>query len=145
MDILYFLAGFRGAGADRGLGQHTMPLRSGVISHLLEHFRDVEEAKLAGIVLLQRVQLACRDLIALDGVRLGKIGTHIVDKAAGDRGRQFNWFRHVPDIVDLTLIANPEAVRTIPRRAVRWGNRDRRGWQVMVMGDSLPCTMTLAR
>jgi hypothetical protein len=40
-------------------------------------------------MLPQRVQLAGGDLVALDRVRLGMIGAHVLDKAARDRGRQF--------------------------------------------------------
>jgi hypothetical protein len=106
----------------------TMPLRLGVISHLLEHFRDVEEAKLAGIVLLQRMQLARCYLVALDSVRLSEIGAQVFNEAARDRGRQFNRFRHVADIVDLTSYCesggsadNPAASQSqSPGRAPRW-------------------------
>jgi hypothetical protein len=35
----------------------------------------------------QRVKLAGRDLVCLDGVRLSMEGAHVLDKAAGDRGR----------------------------------------------------------
>lgn len=42
------------------------------------------EAKLAGAVLLQRAQLAGRDLITLDGVRLGMESAHVVDEAPRD-------------------------------------------------------------
>jgi len=45
----------------------------------------VKQAQLAGIVPLQQVQLARRDLVALDGVRLGMESAHVVDKAARPR------------------------------------------------------------
>jgi hypothetical protein len=57
--------------------------------HLLKHLLDVEEAELAAVMPLQRVQLARCELIALDGVRLGMESAHVIDKAASDRGRQF--------------------------------------------------------
>jgi len=60
-----------------------------MIPHLLEHLLHVGEAKLAGVMLLQRVQLARGDLVALDSILLGMEGAHVVDKAACDRGRQF--------------------------------------------------------
>jgi hypothetical protein len=73
-------------------------------------------------------------------------GTHIVDKAARDRGRQFNWFRHVPDIVDLTAYCESGGSADNPPPGLFVGGTGTGGgWQVMVMGDSLPCTMTLAR
>jgi hypothetical protein len=41
------------------------------ILHLLKHLLDFGGSKLAGVVLLQRVELAGGDLVPLGGIRLG--------------------------------------------------------------------------
>jgi hypothetical protein len=43
------------------------------------------------------MQLAGRDLIALDRVRLSVKRAHVFDEAAGDSGRQFYEYWHGPD------------------------------------------------
>src|ERR1700751_598728 len=56
------------------------------IPHLLKHLLHVGQAKLAGVALLQPMQLAGGDLSALDRVRLGSLeGAHVLDKATRDR------------------------------------------------------------
>jgi hypothetical protein len=51
---------------------------------LLEHLFHIGKAELAGAMLPQRVQLAGSDLIALDRVRLGMMGAHVLDEATRD-------------------------------------------------------------
>jgi hypothetical protein len=62
-----------------------------VVPHLLKP--HVGEAQLAGVVLLQGVQLARAAISSrLMAVRLSMEGAHIFDEAARDRGRQFYLF-----------------------------------------------------
>jgi hypothetical protein len=49
-------------------------------------FASAKEAKLAGVVLLQRVQLARSDFVGLVSL-LSEVETHVADQAARDRGR----------------------------------------------------------
>jgi hypothetical protein len=49
-------------------------------------------------MLPQRVQLAGRDLVCLDGFRLSMEGAHVLDEAARDRGRQLYEFWHGLDV-----------------------------------------------
>ena len=41
----------------------------------------------------ERVELASRDLIPLDRIQFGVEGAHVLEKAAGDRWRQFKGAR----------------------------------------------------
>jgi hypothetical protein len=60
---------------------------SSLILHLQKHLFHVKEPELAGVVLLERVQLARRDLVALDRVLLRQEGAHVFDEASRDSGR----------------------------------------------------------
>jgi hypothetical protein len=60
---------------------------SRVIPHLREHFLQVGEAKLAGIVLPERVKLPRGDLVLLDLVRLLEERAHVFDEATTTHGR----------------------------------------------------------
>jgi hypothetical protein len=71
----------------------------------------VGEAQLAGVVLLQCVQLARCDLVSLDGVRLSMEGAHIFDEAASDRGRQFNPLLHGSKIASRDCESKPLSLR----------------------------------
>jgi len=61
-----------------------------MISHLHEHLFDVGKAKLADVVVPERVELPRGNLIALDQFCLGMEGAHVFNKTAGHRGRQFD-------------------------------------------------------
>ena len=52
------------------------------ILHLLKHLLDFGESKLAGVVLLQRVELAGGDLVPLDRIRLGMEGASSTKRCA---------------------------------------------------------------
>ena len=47
-------------------------------------------AQPARVVMGEGMALPRCDLIALDAVRLGKVGDHVFDKAARDGGREFD-------------------------------------------------------
>jgi hypothetical protein len=64
-------------------------LAPAVVPHLHEHLLHIIEAKLAGDVLPQSVQLTGCDLIGLDGIGLGMECGHILNEPARDRRRQF--------------------------------------------------------
>jgi hypothetical protein len=53
---------------------------------LKKHLFHVGEFQLARIVLSQRMQLLCRDLVGLDGALFGEEGAKVFHKAARDRG-----------------------------------------------------------
>jgi hypothetical protein len=57
-----------------------------VVPQLQEHLRYVGKAKLAGIVLSQRVELARGDLVLPDLVRFFEERAHVFDEAARSRG-----------------------------------------------------------
>ena len=68
-----------------------------VVPHLHKHLLDVGQAKLAAVMLLQRMKLHCGDPISLDGVvTAGKEGFHSRTKAratAGGSSRDFRGIR----------------------------------------------------
>jgi hypothetical protein len=66
-----------------------------VILHLQKHLLHVEKPELAAVMLLERVQLARRNLVSLDRVLLRQKGAHVFDKGAGNAGRQFYGLRGI--------------------------------------------------
>ncbi len=65
---------------------HSKKAVSGVILHRLEHLFHIMNAQLPAGVLLERVELARRDL-ALDRIRPGMEGVHVLHERPRDRGR----------------------------------------------------------
>jgi hypothetical protein len=57
-----------------------------VIAHGQKHLLHVVQPKLAKVVLLQRVELTRRDLVALEGILLRQERAHILDEGSRDGG-----------------------------------------------------------
>ena len=84
---------------------------SDLIPHLLEHLLDLmqlDRPLTLALILAQDMDLAARDLVALDGAFLCVKGAHVANEGLGDLGRQFDRFaRHEPRIG--TQAANRES------------------------------------
>ena len=60
-----------------------------MILQLEEHLLHVGKPQLALVVLLERMQLLCRDRVGLDGAFLGEERAHVADEGSYDSGGQF--------------------------------------------------------